>query len=40
MQELLESMPVWVILDDETALLGAARYAALRGGFPDPAGAG
>ena len=40
MQELLESMPVWVILDDETALLGAARYAALRAGFPDPAGAG
>src|SRR6267142_2016877 len=38
MQELLESMPVWVILDDETALLGAARYAALRAGFPDPAG--
>jgi glucokinase len=40
MQELLESIPVWVILDEETALLGAARYAALRAGFPDPAGAG
>jgi glucokinase len=37
MQELLERIPVWVILDDETALLGAARYAALRAGFPDPA---
>jgi len=40
MQELLESIPVWVILNEETALLGAARYAALRAGFPDPAGAG
>jgi glucokinase len=37
LQEFLERIPVWVILDDETALLGAARYAALRAGFPDPA---
>ena len=29
MRPLLESMPVWVILNDKSALLGAARYALL-----------
>jgi glucokinase len=29
MRPLLESMPVWVILDDKASLLGAARYALL-----------
>jgi glucokinase len=33
MQPLLESMPVRVILNPKTALLGAARYAALRTGL-------
>jgi glucokinase len=28
LQSMLESIPVWVIRNDETALLGAARYAA------------
>lgn len=36
MRGLLEAMPVRVVLNDETALLGAARYAALRAGRPDP----
>jgi glucokinase len=35
MRELLETIPVSVILDDETALLGAARCAALRAGLLD-----
>jgi glucokinase len=30
MRPLLEAMPVWVILNDQAALLGAARYALLR----------
>jgi glucokinase len=33
MQQLLEAMPVKVILNDKTALLGAARCAALRSGL-------
>jgi glucokinase len=36
MRDLLESIPVSVILNEDTALLGAARFAALRGGLPDP----
>lgn len=36
MQKLLEAMAVRVILNDETTLLGAARVAAVRAGFPDP----
>jgi glucokinase len=32
MQPLLEAMPVAVILNDHTALFGAARCARLRGG--------
>jgi glucokinase len=34
MQPLLEAMPVRIILNQQTALLGAARCAALRGGAP------
>jgi len=30
MRPLLEAMPVWVILNDKAALIGAARYALLR----------
>jgi len=37
MRALLEAMPVRVILNDDAALLGAARYAALKAGFADPA---
>ena len=37
MQALLEAMPVRVVLNDDAALLGAARYAALKAGFADPA---
>jgi len=33
MQRLLEVMPVKVILNDKTALLGAARCAAVRSGL-------
>ena len=33
MQRLLETMPVKVILNDKTALLGAARCAAVRSGL-------
>jgi glucokinase len=33
---LLEAMPVRVVLNEKTALLGAARYAALRSGLADP----
>jgi glucokinase len=33
MKELLEAMPVRVILNDQTALLGSARCAAVRGGL-------
>ena len=36
MRELVERIPVRVILNEDTALLGAARYAALCGGLPDP----
>jgi len=36
MHDLLEAIPVSVILDEGTALLGAARFAALRAGLPDP----
>lgn len=36
MRELLESIPVRVILNEAAALLGAARFAALRAGLPDP----
>lgn len=36
MRELLETIPVSVILNNETALLGAARFAALRADLPDP----
>jgi glucokinase len=36
MRDLLESIPVSVILNDGTALLGAARFAALHAGLPDP----
>lgn len=38
MRDLLESIPVSVILNDGTGLLGAARFAALRAGLPDPGG--
>jgi len=37
MQALLEAMPVRVVLNDHAALLGVARYAALRAGLSDPA---
>ncbi|HSQ81947.1 MAG TPA: glucokinase [Casimicrobiaceae bacterium] len=37
MRDLLEAMPVRVILNDDAALLGAARYAALKAGLADPA---
>jgi glucokinase len=30
MRPLLEAMPVWLILNDRAALLGAARYAAIQ----------
>ena len=33
MQPLLEAMPVHVILNPKTALLGSARYAAVRAGL-------
>jgi glucokinase len=33
LRSLLEAMPVRVILNDKTALQGAARYAALHGGL-------
>ena len=36
MRDLLETIPVKVILNEETALLGAARFAALGAGLPDP----
>lgn len=36
MRKLLEAMAVRVVLNDETALLGAARFAAVRAGLPDP----
>ncbi len=39
MRRLLEAIPVRVILNDKTALLGAARYAALRAGLLDWASA-
>jgi glucokinase len=32
MRELLSGIPVRVILNDKTALIGAARYAALQSG--------
>lgn len=35
MRPLLEQIPVCVMLNDKTALLGAARYAALRASSPD-----
>jgi glucokinase len=35
MRLLLEQIPVCVMLNDKTALLGAARYAALRASSPD-----
>lgn len=38
MRELLETVPVKVIMNDETALLGAARFGVLRAGLPDPGG--
>jgi glucokinase len=33
MQKILEAMPVKVIVNDKTALLGAARCAAVRSGL-------
>ena len=36
MQELLETIPVSVILNEAAGLLGAARFAVLRAGLPDP----
>jgi len=36
MRDFLEDIPVSVILNDEAALLGAARFAALSAGLPDP----
>ncbi|MGE5089035.1 MAG: glucokinase [Candidatus Levyibacteriota bacterium] len=36
MRALLEAMPVRVVLNDDAALLGAARYAALTAGLADP----
>ncbi|MGB5079325.1 MAG: glucokinase [Burkholderiales bacterium] len=36
MRDLLETIPVSVVLNEGTALLGAARFAALRAGLPDP----
>ena len=38
MRELLETIPVSVILNDEAALLGAARYAALHAGLMNDLG--
>ncbi|HET8608586.1 MAG TPA: glucokinase [Burkholderiales bacterium] len=35
MEELLRDIPVHVIMNDQTALIGAARYAALRAGLLD-----
>jgi glucokinase len=40
MKPLLEAMPVRVVLNDRTALLGAARWAALHAGLLGPANAG
>jgi glucokinase len=37
MQELLQAIPVRVVLNEAAALLGAARYAVLCAGLPDPA---